>query len=96
MELLVGEISSDAKSYFKYRIYEREHKITHEFWGGYVRHNLIMNEVFDLDNNLIHNEYVCENHALMMYEPLLSGRWKNDYGRNEFSNDKNFRGQTRY
>lgn len=68
---LVGEIRSDIRPYQTYRVYEQEHKITHEFWGGYVRHNLIRREIWDMDNNFINDEYVCENHALMMYEPLL-------------------------
>lgn len=68
---LVGEIRTDIEPYQTYRVYEQEHNITHEYWGGYVRHNLIRREIFDLDNQLISDEYVCENHALMMYEPLL-------------------------
>lgn len=71
-EFLVGEIRSDTRSYLKYKVYEKEHKITHEYWGAYVRHNLIRREVFDINNNLVDDEYVCENHALMMYEPLLN------------------------
>lgn len=70
-EHLIGEITTDIKPYLKYRVYEKEHKITHEYWGGYIRHNLIRREIFDMDNNLIDDEYICENHALMMYEPLI-------------------------
>ncbi len=69
---LIGEIRTDMKPYLKYKVYEKEHKITHEYWGSYVRHNLIRREIFDIDNNLIDDEYICENHALMMYEPLIS------------------------
>lgn len=71
-DYLIGEIRTDIKPYLKYRVYEKEHKITHEYWGGYVRHNLIRREIFDMDNNLLDDEYICENHALMMYEPLIS------------------------
>ncbi|MGF7057416.1 VanW family protein [Brassicibacter mesophilus] len=70
-EHLTGEIRTDIKPYLKYRVYEKEHKITHEYWGGYVRHNLIRREILDMNNKLIDDESICENHALMMYEPLL-------------------------
>jgi len=68
---LVGEIRTNIEPYETYRVYERDHKITHEYWGGYVRHNLIRREIFDFSSNLINDEYICENHALMMYEPLI-------------------------
>ena len=69
---LVGEILTDSTPYLKYRVYEQEHKMTHEYWGRYIRHNLIRRQIFDMDDNLVGDEYVCENHALMMYEPLIS------------------------
>ena len=71
-DYLVGEIRTDIKPYETYRVYEKDHKITHEYWGGYVRHNLINREIYDLENHLINDEFVCENHALMMYEPLIA------------------------
>lgn len=70
-DYLMGEIRTDIEPYLKYKLYEKEHKITHEYWGGYVRHNLIRREIYDIDNNLINDEHICENHALMMYEPLI-------------------------
>jgi vancomycin resistance protein VanW len=70
---LVGEIRTDSTPYLKYRVYEQENKIAHEYWGRYIRHNLIRRQLFDLEDNLVGDEYVCENHALMMYEPLISG-----------------------
>ena len=54
-----------------YKIYEKDHAISHEFWGGYIRHNQIRREVYNVLGEKIEDEYVCENHALMMYEPLL-------------------------
>ena len=69
---LVGEIRTCSTPYLKYRVYEHEHKITHEYWGRYIRHNLIRRQIFDMEDNLVGDEYVCENHALMMYEPLIS------------------------
>jgi len=70
-DYLVGEISSNVEQYLKYNVYEEGHKISHEYWGGYVRHNLINREIVDMNDKFVANEYVCENHALMMYEPML-------------------------
>lgn len=75
---LVGEIRTEIKPYFKYKVYEKEHKITHEYWGSYIRHNVIRREIYDMKNNLVDDEYICENHALMMYEPLISERINKD------------------
>jgi len=68
---LVGEIRSTEKPIYKYEIYEKKHRMTHEYWGGYVRHNLIYRNIYDLQDNLIKDEYVTENHAIMMYQPYL-------------------------
>ena len=68
---LVGQWSTTDKPLYKYEVYEKEHKIEHEYWGGYIRHNLIYRRVFNLDGELINDEYVTENHAIMMYQPFL-------------------------
>ena len=44
-----------------------------EYWGGYIRHNLIFRRVFNIDGDLIDDQYVTENHAIMMYQPFLEG-----------------------
>lgn len=55
-----------------YEVYEANHKITQEVWGGYVRHNEIRRRIFSVDNHeLIGDEAVTENHAVMMYSPML-------------------------
>jgi hypothetical protein len=69
---LVGEWRVDIPSTRRYKVYEKEHWITHEFWGGYVRHNKIYRKVYNIENELIDDEFITENHAIMMYEPLLS------------------------
>ena len=71
---LVGEWRSTAPPIRKYEVYEKEHWITHEDWGGYVRHNVIHRKVYARDGELIDDEYVTENHAIMMYEPMLTER----------------------
>lgn len=68
---LHGEWRTFNKVDTKYEIYEKKHWITHEFWGGYVRHNLIYRKVFDGEGLQIKDEYVTENHAIMMYQPFL-------------------------
>jgi len=54
-----------------YEVYEQNHVIQSEFWGGYTRHNVICRRVYDLNKNQIADEFLVENHAIMMYEPLL-------------------------
>jgi vancomycin resistance protein VanW len=69
---LVGEWRSELPAIRVYEVYENEHWITRESWGGYVRHNKIFRKVFNLDHVLIEDEFITENHAIMMYEPLLT------------------------
>lgn len=54
-----------------YEVYEKNHAITHEYWGGYIRHNQIYRKVYNMEKELLCDEFITENHALMMYEPLL-------------------------
>ncbi|MGV2939225.1 VanW family protein [Mesobacillus sp. LC4] len=68
---LVGEWRSETPATQSYEVYEREHAITMEYWGGYVRHNRIHRKVYNSDKIQIDDEFVTENHAIMMYEPLL-------------------------
>ncbi|MBM7855587.1 vancomycin resistance protein VanW [Desulfohalotomaculum tongense] len=56
----------------KYRVYEVNHHITHEWWGGYMRHNVLRRKLLDVNGNEISDQLVTENHAIMMYDPLLS------------------------
>jgi vancomycin resistance protein VanW len=69
---LRGEWRASTPSTCSYQVYESEHRITHEPWGGYVRHNCIRRRVWDQKGILLRDEYVTENHAVMMYEPLLA------------------------
>lgn len=70
---LEGEWRSEQPLFQKYKVYESDHLITQEWWGGYMRHNVIRRKVFDRDNNEIGNDFIAENHAIMMYEPMLAG-----------------------
>ena len=68
---LEGEWRSEQPCLLKYQIYESEHLINQEWWGGYMRHNVIRRRVMDHHDQIISDEFVTENHAIMMYEPLL-------------------------
>lgn len=69
---LQGAWHSDQPHSRYYQIEERNHEITHEFWGGYLRHNQIYKLIFDsATRQKISEEKVAENHCVMMYDPLL-------------------------
>lgn len=70
---LCGEWRSTKEQKARFEIYEKEHRITHEYWGGYMRHNLIYRKEYDSGNTLIEDRYLTENHAIMMYQPFLNG-----------------------
>lgn len=70
-ERLHGEILSNRKMDTRYEVYEDFHLIKHQFWGGYTRHNRLKRKIFDLEDKLLSDDVLVENHAIMMYEPLL-------------------------
>lgn len=70
---LHGRLCSADSQPHAYQVYEAEHSITHEWWGGYMRHNILRRKVLDRKSTEVNDEYVAENHAIMMYEPLLPG-----------------------
>ncbi len=69
-EELIGEWRVSNKPTSQYKVFEKEHSITHEFWGGYVRHNSLYRERYG-NGNTITEEFITENHAIMMYQPFL-------------------------
>lgn len=68
---LVGMWRINVKPIYTYHVYEKNARMTHEYWGGYMRHNAIYRKVYNKENAIIQDEYITENHALMMYEPFL-------------------------
>ena len=69
---LHGVIRSNAPAAFRYEVFESEHFMRHEPWGGYSRHNHIKRRVYDIfSEHLLREEDVAENHALMMYQPFI-------------------------
>lgn len=71
-EYLNGEILSDRQREFEYNVYESDHLIKVQPWGGYTRHNRIWRRQTSLVDGLINESLVNENHAIMMYDPLLT------------------------
>jgi vancomycin resistance protein VanW len=69
---LIGIWKSDKPVDFSYDVYEKEHIMKSEFWGGCSRHNKLYRKIFDINGYEIADEYITENHALMMYNPFLS------------------------
>ncbi|TPG70869.1 vancomycin resistance protein [Brevibacillus laterosporus] len=70
-DTLVGEWRTLYPHPYVYEIYERSHEIQPAYWGGYTRHNELYRRVYTLDGTLTDDFFIAENHALMMYEPLL-------------------------
>lgn len=68
---LVGEIRCNVKPLESYEVYERNHYFQREIFGKYSRNNQIYRKIFDLKGKEIGEEFITENHALMMYEPYL-------------------------
>lgn len=70
-EDLEGQWRCDEPMNRHYEIVERDARITSEPWGSYIRHNALVRRCIDDDGELYKEELVAENHALMMYAPLL-------------------------
>ncbi|MCL1797642.1 MAG: VanW family protein [Eggerthellaceae bacterium] len=68
---LKGAWLTDKPPQYTYEVYEREHFMQAEFWGGYTRHNLLYRKKYDLEGTVIDDEYIVENHAIMTYAPFL-------------------------
>lgn len=67
---LVGSWTAPEPSRYRYRIEEREHVVTHEGPGLYVRNNELWRIATDPQGGM-REQLVAVNHALMMYEPFL-------------------------
>ena len=66
-----GSICSSNALNVDYRIFETDHKFELQWWGGYTRHNKIWREITPKEEGEVKTELVTENHAVMMYNPLL-------------------------
>jgi vancomycin resistance protein VanW len=71
-DYLRGEWLANAAPYYIYRVVERDHAIRTEWWGGYSRHNSLYRMKLDRETGVeLGEEFITENHAIMMYAPLL-------------------------
>ena len=57
---------------YQYKIIEKNHIMKAEYWGGFSRHNELYRKRFSKDGVFLDEEYITENHALMMYSPFLT------------------------
>ncbi len=68
---LHGAISAERETGLEYKVYETDHCFRFQWWGGYTRHNRIWRSTSNLITGDEGVEFITENHAIMMYEPLL-------------------------
>jgi vancomycin resistance protein VanW len=54
-----------------YEIVERNAQMDQASWGGYIRHNELFRRVYQLNGELLKEEFLFSNDAIMMYSPLL-------------------------
>lgn len=69
-QYLYGEWRANSRTDNIYKVIEKNHVIKPEWWGGYSRNNEIVRQIYH-DGIMVEEELVAENHAVMMYEPLL-------------------------
>ena len=68
---LEGEWRAVRPPEYCYKIVERDARIDQASWGGYVRHNALYRRVYDLADQLLEEQFLFTNDAIMMYSPLL-------------------------
>jgi vancomycin resistance protein VanW len=71
-EFLESEWRSTTPPALRYEIIEKNHIMRAEYWGGFSRCNEIYRRTFNLEGQMIDEELVTANAALMMYSPFLS------------------------
>jgi vancomycin resistance protein VanW len=71
-EYLHGEIRCNAAAEYTYEVFETDHSFKQQWWGGYTRHNKIWKRKINIANGAEELQLVTENHAIMMYNPLIS------------------------
>ncbi len=72
-EYLNGEIRCSRPAAHTFEVFETDHQIRHQWWGGYTRHNRIWKRKTTPDGKVESESLVAENHAIMTYNPLLGG-----------------------
>jgi len=70
--MLHGKLTSDQAPECRYEIFESNHRIVQQWWGGFTRHNTIKRKVFNPSGAFVTEELISENHAVMMYQPFIA------------------------
>lgn len=69
---LRGAWRCDTPQIHSFDIFERNHEIRSEYWGGYSRHNELHRKRIDVQTGIeLGEEFIAENHAILMYQPFL-------------------------
>ena len=74
---LQGQWRSTFQFTEHYQVYQKDHWITAEIGGAYVRHNTLYRKILSVQNGtetVLRDEKITENHALLMYSPFLEER----------------------
>ena len=70
-EYLHGALRCDFDLNIKYEVFERNHHFEQQWWGGFTRHNEIWRKVISTVDQSENEELITQNHAIMMYNPLI-------------------------
>ena len=70
-EYLNGLLCANENLPETYEIVETAHHFQAQNWGGYTRHNRIVKRIKNTKTKEITEEFVIENHAVVMYVPFL-------------------------
>ena len=70
---LNGALFSELKSQSNFKVEERNHIMKQQIWGGYSRHNQII-QIERVGDKIINERLLAENHAIMMYNPFLEDK----------------------
>jgi len=74
---LNGKLQSESPLDSKFHIEERNHLMKQQYWGGYSRHNQIVQIESTLEGHES-EKLLVENHAVMMYNPFLTNDSKHN------------------
>ena len=68
---LEGEWRAVTAPVCRYEIVERDARIDQASWDGYIRHNALFRLIYNLSDQLLEEQFLFTNDAIMMYSPLL-------------------------
>ena len=60
-----GEWRADGPQTCRYEVYEKEHEIRGEYWGGFTRHNTLFRRVLGMDGAELGEDFITENHVFL-------------------------------